>query len=295
MSVMIESGLHDSIMRHPRYEIHHSRDNYDDYRPFPVNMEPVALHHHPFYEIFYFISGNITYFVENRAYHLNPGDLLLISPSELHQPIFVPAFGFYERIVLWLEESLIAELSTPEFSLFDCFNQGHSKKSNLIQIPSQMQASVQTLLDNLCMEMQAPCALSPLMERALITQILCQLNRYAAADPKTDVSFARMPAPVAAAIDYINENLDGDLSLETLASQCYFSKQHLLRTFHRAMGLSVHQYIQKKRLLTATQYIQNGCSPKEAAIRCGFFDYSVFYRAFKKEYGFPPSKLTRQS
>ncbi|MCI5872869.1 MAG: AraC family transcriptional regulator [Clostridiales bacterium] len=294
MPVIIESGLHDSVMRHPRYEIHHSRDNYDDYRPFPTKMEPVALHHHQFYEVFYFISGNITYFVENRAYHLNPGDLLLISPLELHQPMFVPAFGFYERIVLWLEESLISDLSTAGISLFDCFYRGHSKKSNLIHIPKQMQTSMQTLLDNLCVEMQSPTALSPLMERALITQILCQLNRYATDTPKTDASFSRMPAPVAAVIDYINENLGDDLSLETLAAQCYFSKQHLLRTFRSAMGLSVHQYIQKKRLLTATQYIQNGCSPKEAAILCGFSDYSVFYRAFKKEYGFPPSKLAKQ-
>lgn len=217
--------------------------------------------------------------------------MLLISPLELHQPIFVPASGFYERIVLWLEESLIFELSAPDISLFDCFYQNHSRKSNLIHIPKQAQPSLQTLLDNLCLEMQSPDTLSPLMERALITQILCQINRYALAAPKTDDSFFRMPAPVAAVIDYINENLANDLSLETLAAQCYFSKQHLLRTFHNAMGLSVHQYIQKKRLLTATQYIQNGRSPKEAAILCGFSDYSVFYRAFKKEYGFPPSKL----
>ena len=64
MAIRIESGLHSSEMTHAGYEIHHSRDNYDDYRPFPKDANVVHLHHHNFYEVFFFISGNVTYLVE---------------------------------------------------------------------------------------------------------------------------------------------------------------------------------------------------------------------------------------
>ena len=46
---------------------------------------PVAIHHHDFYEIYFLMSGDVTYTIESRLCHVMPGDLLLISPRELHQ------------------------------------------------------------------------------------------------------------------------------------------------------------------------------------------------------------------
>ena len=62
-------------MLRPDFEIFHSRD---------TTLEAVDLHHHDFYEIYLFLSGQVEYRVEGSVYQLNPGDLLLISPLELH-------------------------------------------------------------------------------------------------------------------------------------------------------------------------------------------------------------------
>lgn len=59
------------------YEIYRYRDSY---------LNNVALHHHDFYEVYLFLNGNVNYTIESRNYHLLPGDILLISPLELHQP-----------------------------------------------------------------------------------------------------------------------------------------------------------------------------------------------------------------
>ena len=48
-------------------------------------MDEVELHHHDFYEIYMLLRGSVSYTVENRIFHMRAGDLMLISPLELHQ------------------------------------------------------------------------------------------------------------------------------------------------------------------------------------------------------------------
>lgn len=66
------------------YEAYRYRDSY---------LSEVELHHHDFYEIYFFISGKVQYTIESRQYDLKPGDILLISPLELHQPMIQPGGG----------------------------------------------------------------------------------------------------------------------------------------------------------------------------------------------------------
>lgn len=52
------------VMTERYYEFHHS------YNETPPTVE---FHQHPFYEIFFFISGNVNYIIEGRSYKLRPG------------------------------------------------------------------------------------------------------------------------------------------------------------------------------------------------------------------------------
>ena len=78
------------VMHRPDFEIFHYHD---------PKMREVPLHHHDFYEVYYFLSGKVDYLVEGRTYTLLPEDVLLISPMELHRPAVAPDRA-YERIVL---------------------------------------------------------------------------------------------------------------------------------------------------------------------------------------------------
>ena len=91
--------------------------------------------------------------------------------------------------------------------------------------------------------------------------------------------------------DYIEENLDGDLSLENLAKQFYVSKYHIAHVFKDSTGLSIHQYITKKRLSACRDAILGDVGISEVYPMFGFGDYSSFYRAFKKEYGISPKEF----
>ena len=90
--------------------------------------------------------------------------------------------------------------------------------------------------------------------------------------------------------DYSGEHLDEELSLDSLAGEFYVSKYHIAHVFKDHIGISIHQYIMKKRLSACRDAIRNGTKITEAYLMYGFKDYSGFYRAFKKEYGMSPKE-----
>ena len=61
------------VMNRADFEILHTRDTY---------LKDVELHHHDFFEVYFLISGDVSYTIESRVSHLMPGDLLLISPKD---------------------------------------------------------------------------------------------------------------------------------------------------------------------------------------------------------------------
>lgn len=70
------------------------------------------------------------------------------------------------------------------------------------------------------------------------------------------------------------------------------SKFYIAHTFKDNIGIPVHQYIMKKRLAAVQDALRGGVKAGEACLQYGFKDYSVFYKAFKKEYGMSPREWT---
>ena len=94
--------------------------------------------------------------------------------------------------------------------------------------------------------------------------------------------------------DYIHQNLEDDLSLERIAANFYVSKYHIAHIFKDNMGISLHQYILKKRLHASRQAILSGEPISRIFPQYGFKDYTSFFRAFKKEYGISPKEYREQ-
>lgn len=87
-------------------------------------------------------------------------------------------------------------------------------------------------------------------------------------------------------IDYIEENIDQELSLEQLAGVATFSQFHFHRIFRAMIGETLNHFIHRIRLeKAASQLLENPRKSITAiALDCGFSGSSAFARAFKHKF-----------
>ncbi|MDY6835903.1 MAG: GyrI-like domain-containing protein [Chloroflexota bacterium] len=93
-------------------------------------------------------------------------------------------------------------------------------------------------------------------------------------------------------VDYIEANLDANLSLRTVAEVADFSPYYFHRIFHAMVGETLNHFIQRLRIeKAATQLIANPkTSITEIALGCGFSGSAAFARAFKMTFGMSASE-----
>lgn len=271
-----------------------SRNTFEIYHYRSENVKEVALHHHDFYEIYFFISGNVSYNIESRSYRLSPGDVLLINPQELHQPIFSPEKQHYERYVLWISSGFLQKFSMSEQDLSRCFNTKVPGHTNLIRPDGVSRELLMYLFQQLIREQDSQEYASELCCLSLLGQLLVLVNRAALRTGQVPEAGDNADSVVYRILGYISDHYNEDLSLDFLANEFFISKYHLSREFNRVVGTSVHRYIVQKRLIMARQMMAAGISTSEVSQRCGFGDYSNFYRAFTGEYQISPRKYLEE-
>ena len=92
-------------------------------------------------------------------------------------------------------------------------------------------------------------------------------------------------------IDYVEANLERELSLENLASVAGFSRFHFHRIFRAMVGETLNSFIQRVRLEKAARLLENPKkSVTEIAFDCGFSGSATFARAFKEMYNMNASQ-----
>ena len=102
-------------------------------------------------------------------------------------------------------------------------------------------------------------------------------------------------AIIQRSLDYIEENLQTDITAAELAEMAGFSLFHYYRIFQQATGLPVMQYILRRRLLHGIYAMKQGISKIEAALAYGFDTYAGYYKAFCREFGATPSEFLASS
>jgi len=93
-------------------------------------------------------------------------------------------------------------------------------------------------------------------------------------------------------MDYIRENLAGDLRLETLARVARFSPCHFHRVFKSIAGETLNDYIRRQRVQKAASHVAHNpkMSMTQIAAACGYSSPSAFAREFRRAFGTTPSR-----
>ena len=89
----------------------------------------------------------------------------------------------------------------------------------------------------------------------------------------------------------INDNIYTKLSLDEICEKTHVSKYHLCRVFKENMGVTITEYIKRKRISLACQLLRDtNLKITQIAEKCGFSDSSFFTKIFAKEQGIIPTQ-----
>ena len=281
----IEEFTHRQIMAERFYEYHHYRNDG------PITVD---FHEHAFYEIYIFISGNVNYIIEGRTYDLRPGDVLLTNNSDIHRPEILPSQYPYERIVIWLNNTFFNGLLDIGEDLTACFKDASNRDYRLFRPNASQLLKIQDTCRAIEQERSVNRLGSRVMAFSSIMEILVLISRAYYEISDSAQHGVTENQQINQIVAYINNHYNDDLILESLSSKFYLSKYYLSHKFKQFTGLSLYQFILKKRLTIARNMLMRGKSVTETYTECGFNDYSNFLKAFKQEFGEKPSQYLKK-
>ncbi|MFB9843680.1 helix-turn-helix domain-containing protein [Mucilaginibacter ginsenosidivorans] len=88
---------------------------------------------------------------------------------------------------------------------------------------------------------------------------------------------------------FIDENFAGDIDLDHIADEAFFSKFHFIRLFKNAYAKTPHQYLTFVRIERSKLLLKEGKSVAEVCYTVGFDSISSFTGLFKRLTGQTPS------
>ena len=186
----------------------------------------------------------------------------------------------YERYVLHFSEEY---LSSDARALFESILGGVEGSGRLYSALT-LSAKVLPVLERFDTAQSLPENERLLYVKTLLAELMIFLS--VSSGEQIEINDGELGARV---IRYLNENITRDLSLDRIARRFFVSKYYLCRAFKKHNGVSVHVYINHKRVMYAKQLIEQGETASGAAYKVGFGDYSAFYRAYVKVVGKSPT------
>ena len=92
-------------------------------------------------------------------------------------------------------------------------------------------------------------------------------------------------------ITYMEEHLTEEIDYEALARLACCSSYHYQRMFAYMAGVSLGEYIRRRRMSRAAEDLQAGEKVLDTALRYGYQSPTAFNRAFQAVHGVPPSAV----
>jgi AraC-like DNA-binding protein len=284
---MSRTGRSSDFMDPYIYQYSYENQFYITHTDDPKAPAEYPVHIHDLYEIYYFLSGDVTYFIEGQSYTLSKHDLLVINTGELHKPVFNSS-GPYERITIHFRPEYISSFQQKDYNLLYCFERRKLGHHNRLDGTEIIANQVDQYFGSIKKYAIDKIRGSDLMIKTYFLQMLMALNQIFSEKRTNPDNAMSYDVKIVEILDYINTHLHEQITLDSLEERFYVSKYHLCHLFRKNTGVTVGEYIAYKRILKAKEMLISGTPVLETCHAVGFRDYSNFYKTFRRLEGISP-------
>lgn len=233
------------------------------------------MHHHDSYELYYTISGEREYFIENSFFKAREGDFVLIPKNMLHRTAGKGA----DRILIYFSDTFLERFFSKEMIAY--FLQGFTPK--IFRPSGEAEEKSKALLSALLSSYTASA--EPTYMASLLFELLFMISTTENTAEKAVTEDNRINKILC----FINENYGTIETIDEIADQFYISKYHLCRSFSKSMGVPLVKYLNTVKIRAACELLNDkDVNMTEIALSCGFNSSAYFCKVFKEETGFSP-------
>lgn len=236
-------------------------------------------HYHPHYEIYYMKEGSCRYFIDDRSFDIEAGDLIFIPKGIIHRTNYTT--GYHSRLLIncteeFIPDDVLAKLAAARY----------------LYRSREIARNIEDILSKIENEYAHPDEYTQSLLRCHTAEIFYLIIRH----PGNLEEATTGNELIDHIVKYIKQNYMSDIKLSSVAKMMSVSPEHLSRTFKSSTGFGFNEYVTLLRLRKAEDLLKTepNMTISEIAYECGFNDGNYFSYKFKKIYGTSPLKVRNQ-
>lgn len=242
-------------------------------------------HFHDVHEMYYLIKGTTRYFIGNEIFVLSPGEMAFVPKGVFHNTNTAQKKDV-ERILLEFDDDFVGKS-------YKVYIQSMMLNKHIRFSPPDL-VRIEDILDKIAEESLGKNPDYKEMQKLYLRELLILISRYRLKDNESRAG--ESIALIENIMKYISENVDADLSLDTLSKKYSVSPNYLSMQFRKTSGMPLSEYINISKISASEKLLKKGNLPITAvATKCGFNDSNYFASVFKKYKGITPKKYSMRN
>ena len=245
-------------------------------------------------EIIYIKKGRGRVTLDFTSLYVEAGDIIIVSPGQLHAIGPAEDSMEYENIIFSLDLLCTGSMDALSSEFFEPFLAGTIGFEHLVCCDDEHYPALSSCLNHIdSISSSFPKGYRLAIKGALFTFFYTIFtNSTDIPAPKNDPHIERLKS----VLKYIETHYMSSISIDEISAVSGFSASHFMRFFKSAMGTSFTSYLSSYRLSMAARLLMlTNDSILDIALSCGYENLSYFNRSFKKRYKKTPSEYRRGS
>ena len=218
-------------------------------------------------------DGGISY-IGNTPHAITQNLVICAKPGQMRHTQF-PFKCYYIHMIVSDEQLCNMLMSLPDF------------------IEISFTERIRNVFEKLCEIYDVDTYENNLLIYSLIFELAFLLNKYSY-NSKSMGQLTNNRKIIDQTIEYINDNITTDLSLEKIAAEMNFTPTYFHKLFKSSTGKNLREYIEEQRIKKSINLmISTDMTLTQIAYECGFSSQSYFSYAFKRKMKLSPREYVK--